>query len=390
MMGVIGGPVTALAAEAAQVYTRQISCRMCGGRLHRIADFGKQALTSIFPKPGESPPVIPLELMRCGTCALLQLAHTTNPRIMYREGYGYKSGVNESMVAHLAWVAGKCKKYITQPARVCDIGCNDGTLLRQFEGNVRVGFDPVGSEVEDCLIVRDYFRPTQQKFDLITSVAMFYDLNDPVTFAKQVFESLTLNGVWFLEMQYVGALQDGMWDQVCHEHICYYGLTQIAQIAWSAGMHIVEYGFTDTNGGSIWCVIGKVQKGCRIADTTEKEAKWQWDDFERECQMSAKNIRLSLGKRTVWVMGASTKGNMILQYCGIGPEQIVCAVDRNPDKAGRTTSNGIPIRDESSEANPDAFLVLPYHFRDGILKRYAALRDKGVKFIFPLPRVDEV
>lgn len=369
------------------------SCRICGSVTNLIADLGNLALTSYFPPPGSEAPRIPLTLRHCPNCALVQTGENTEAWLMYREGYGYKSGINETMVRHLGGIVNLGAKYTKPGDFVLDIGCNDGTLLRLWEKYrvKRYGVDPIGEMVEGATIRREYFNGIDIQFDVITSIAMFYDLPNPVNFARNVAASLAPEGVWILEVGYAGALQKGLWDGICHEHLEYYGLTQIDRIEQIVGLNIMEFSFDETNGGSLRCVLGRGVRADLTA-TLDAERRWDWSDLQIDIGLSAKNIRSIIGGRRVYALGASTKGNTLLQTAWLDHRTIAAAVERNPEKIGkRTPGTNIPIisEEEARENPPQAFLVLPYHFKDQLLERYADLRAKGVKFIFPLPSVVE-
>jgi hypothetical protein len=265
-----------------------------------------------------------------------------------------------------------------------DIGCNDGTLLKSW-GRFKVwryGFDPVGEDVEGCQVIKDYFKPTANRHKVITSLSMFYDLQDPIGFAKDIKSCLHPHGVWLLEVGYAGTVLDGKWDGICHEHLHYYGLTQIADIAERAGLKIKRHWFNDTNGGSILVMLGHEGTDPYLQDTIAKERAWDWSGLGAMIAESIANIRAAVGRyKTVHALGASTKGNSLLQACGLVLE---AAIDRNPDKEGRSIA-GTPIKSEEwGKANkPDAYLVLPYHFRESLKARHP-----DDTLIFPLPTVE--
>lgn len=379
-------------------HTVQWSCRVCGGDLAPIADLGRPCIGSIFPQPGEAVPRVPLRLMHCAGCGLVQLSDTTATELLYTDAYGYRSGINEQMVAHLRGIVERLAPLVGSGDAVLDIGCNDGTLLRAWApyGPTRVGCDPIGEPVEDCEIVRDVFRADGRRYKAITSIAMFYDLQDPVRFACDIERSLAPGGVWALEVGYAGALRDGCWDGICHEHLAYYGLTQIADIGRRAGLRVISHEFTATNGGSLLVFLGAGGSRRTTYDqelTLAREARWRWDHMESAIAASAAAIRAAVERfGCVWALGASTKGNTVLQIADLGPDQVACAVERNVAKVGRETPGSrIPIvgEDALEQHQPEALLVLPYHFRDGLVAR---TRAAGVtsKMIFPLPRVEVV
>lgn len=384
-------------------YIEHEDCRICGSRLRVLANFGDQPLGSRFPRADEpEPPRIPLVVCRCPKCELIQLGHTVDGIEIWREGYGYASGVNETMRAHLADIV----QSLDGPdvKTVLDIGCNDGTLLRNWEwGTTRIGFDPTAELIAGVTVVPDYFTAAEYHrlglplADRVTSIAMFYDLDDPVGFARDVMSVMQPRGVWCLEVGHIGAIADGAWDTICHEHVAYYGLKQIRDIADRVGLKINNVLFNDINGGSIQVWLSRFGWfPLDVIDTIiERENKLSFGDFGRDVNLAAKNIRRCIqeqfrGKR-VYALGASTKGNTLLQLSYLNKDHIAAAVDRNPDKVGRRLpGSGIPIisEEECRADPPDAFLVLPWHFKDQLLEREKELRAKGVKFIFPLPELE--
>jgi NDP-4-keto-2,6-dideoxyhexose 3-C-methyltransferase len=385
-------------------YTTATDCRICKTHTGIVADFGPLALTSSFPHDrDEVVPKIPLEVRHCTNCGLLQLGHDTNRDLMYRKGYGYKSGVNESMVQHLKELVEYAAQFVNPGDRICDIGCNDGTLLKFWGPKLvlRVGFDPIGEWVRGADVFPEYFHPLPQvTYKCITSIAMFYDVPDPIGFAKDVAVSLAPDGVWILELGYAGGIQEGKWDVICHEHLTYYGLRQLDYIARMACLRITDVSFNDANGGSIRVTMHH-RDPQRFEPFWDKmtigkaEEAWGWASYlDSEVAIRCHSILKALSQfEKVYVLGASTKGNSLLQIAGIDHTMIPCAIERFPEKVGRfTPGSNIPIRDEqyARDNPPDAFLVLPYHFKESILARYADLREKGVKFIFPLPSVEIV
>jgi NDP-4-keto-2,6-dideoxyhexose 3-C-methyltransferase len=394
-----------LSINARDDFTHEFKCRFCAKATEPLTYLGELALTSFFPKPGQPCPKIPLSVRRCPNCGLVQLGENTNPDLMYREGYGYKSGTNESMVEHLNDIARLFGRVIPQPEKgdaVLDIGCNDGTLLKVFSPTlIRYGVDPIGSPVEGCTVERKFFAydPDRPKFKVITSLAMFYDLPRPLSFVMDVERSLAEGGVWIVEVQYAPKLLEGYWDGICHEHLTYWGLSQLRPAAGQVGLYLQHFEFNDVNGGSILCVFGreKLAMGSEVSRSAqaiiEKERSLGWDELHDVIRFSAKNVRSAVNGRRVYALGASTKGNTLLQTAFLDNQFIKAAVERNPEKIGKVTpGTGIPIiSEEDAWANPpEAFLVLPYHFREGLLKRYERFREQGVKFIFPLPTVEEV
>jgi SAM-dependent methyltransferase len=410
------------------------SCRVCGsGALTKVIDLGEQYLQGSFVKPGkELPPTrrIPTILVRCDptrddkACGLLQMAHSVPPRILY-SAYWYRSGTNRTMRDHLKGIADEAASMIEKKdARVLDIGCNDGTLLNAYPKDfVKYGIDPsdVAQEAKgDVTVVQDTFpseqleQRTQGKtFDVITTIAMFYDLEDPVAFVRSIKRALAPDGLWMFEMSYMPTmLKMNSYDTICHEHLEYYSLAVIENVLGRAGMKVVRVAMNDVNGGSIrgYATHSESFRFASKEFTRSLEALRQEEfDLELDTDRPYRNFQERInvhreeltsllkklkaeGKR-IHIYGASTKGNTILQWCGIDRFIIEYAAERNPDKFGaRTVGTDIPIisEEESRAMKPDYYLVLPWHFKKEFLEREKAILDRGTAMIFPLPTIDIV
>lgn len=407
------------------------TCRVCGSpHMTRVIDLGTQFLQGSFVKEGKELPSsrrIPMSLVRCDptrdekACGLLQMEHSVPPEILY-SAYWYRSGTNDTMREHLCGIARATTEIVkTERARVLDIGCNDGTLLSCYPSPFRkYGIDPsdVAQTVGgDVTIVQDTFPSGElvgvlgdQAVDIITSIAMFYDLEDPIGFARAIKPLLAPHGIWVLEMSYMPAmLRMNSYDTICHEHLEYYSLSVIEYILRQAGLKLFNVSLNDINGGSLRCYASHDDNYAYKSDeyiTNIKMLRQQEFDLELDTDKPYRNFqdRINVhcselsslirglkkeGKR-IHVYGASTKGNTILQWCGIDHRSIEVAAERNPDKYGaRTLGTDIPIvsEAESRAMRPDYYLVLPWHFMGEFLKREDEMRRSGVKFIFPLPTI---
>ncbi len=410
------------------------SCRVCGSTaLTKVIDLGEQYLQGSFVKPGkELPPMrrIPSILVRCDptrdekACGLLQMEHSVPPTILY-SAYWYRSGTNRTMRDHLKGIADEATGMVEKHgARVLDIGCNDGTLLQSYPaGFARFGIDPsdVAQEVGgDIAVVQDTFPSEQldqrtggKPFDVITSIAMFYDLEDPVAFVRSVKKSLAPDGIWIFEMSYMPSmLKMNSYDTICHEHLEYYSLAVIENVLRRAGMKVVRAGLNDINGGSLRCYathqesfrhskkeyLSTLEELRRDEFDLELDTDKPYRTFQERINVHRSELTALLKKlkaegKRVHIYGASTKGNTILQWCGIDRFLIDYAAERNPDKFGaRTLGTDIPIisEDESRAMKPDYYLVLPWHFKPEFIERERAILDGGTGMIFPLPTIEVV
>ncbi len=410
------------------------TCRVCGSKeLTRVIDLGEQYLQGSFVKPyKEMPPIrkIPASLVRCDptkdekACGLLQMEHTVPPEVLY-SAYWYRSGTNKTMRDHLSGITEEAVALLDKSkARVLDIGCNDGTLLGYYPSEFqKFGVDPsdVAQEIKgDITVVQDIFPSDELiskiqglKFDVITSIAMFYDLEDPIAFTKGIKNILSQDGIWILEMSYMPTmLKMNSYDTICHEHLEYYSLAVIEYILKQAAMKIFNVTQNSINGGSIRCYATHVENFRYKKDESThniKVLRQEEFDLELDTNKPYKNFqdRINVHKeeltsllkklkkegKRIHIYGASTKGNTILQWCGIDNRIIDVAAERNPDKFGaHTLGTDIPIvsEEESRAMNPDYYLVLPWHFKEEFIEREQETFNKGIGLIFPLPTIEIV
>ena len=417
-----------------QVFREIEKCRICGnGDIVAILSLGKQYLTGVFPRSGATTlSKGPLELVACNiegnrkACGLIQLRQSYNLEEMYGDNYGYRSSLNRAMVKHLGdKVHHLVQQYPVRPGDlVLDIGSNDGTLLSFYpEGQITaVGIDPTAHKFasfygKHIIAIPDFFsanlwreRFGTRKARIVTSIAMFYDLENPLSFVKDVASILDDEGVWHCEMSYLPALVGSMgYDTICHEHLEYYSLRQIKWMTDQCGLKIVDVEFNRTNGGSFAITIARrssshVENKAGLEELLRNEEAdglttiRQHRAFERAVKRHKDELldllrELKAEKRAVLGYGASTKGNVMLQYCGISPDLLPAIADVNEDKFGcLTPGTNIPIISEleAHARKPDYFLVLPWHFRDNLIQRETAFLDRGGKMIFPLPTIEIV
>lgn len=411
------------------------TCRVCGSEaLTSVISLGDQHLQGSFIKPGkELPPLrkIPMALVRCNptidewACGLLQMEHSVPPEILY-SAYWYRSGTNNTMRNHLKGIVDDATSIVNRSSSmVLDIGCNDGTLLSYYPNDYRkYGVDPsdLAQEIDDesITVIQDIF-PSQElltkinddKFDIITSIAMFYDLEDPIAFTKEIKRVLSAEGIWIIEMSYMPKmLEMTSYDTICHEHLEYYSLAVIEYVLRKSSMKIFNVVQNDINGGSLRCYATHENNFCyrnerymqNIINIHQEEFDLELDtdkpykNFQDRINVH-KEALISLLKKlkkegkSIHIYGASTKGNTILQWCGIDNRIVDFASERNPDKYDAITiGTDIPIisEEQSRLMKPDYYLVLPWHFKSEFIKREKEILASGTSFIFPLPTIEVV
>jgi NDP-4-keto-2,6-dideoxyhexose 3-C-methyltransferase len=398
-------------------------CRVCGNtHLVTVLNLGDQYLSGIFPKTIDLNMYRgPLELVKCdesfGGCGHVQLRHTFDLPTMYGDEYGYRSGLNQSMVTHLKEKYEKISNDINLQDNdiVVDIAGNDGTFLGFFPDYTRrLSIDPTSKKFakyykDGVDKVADFFSTEvykskfgTEKAKVITSFSMFYDLEDPCEFARQVNEVLdSSNGIWVTEQSYMPEmLRANSFDTVCHEHLSYYGMRQLKYIMDQSNFKIVDFDFNDVNGGSISVVAAN--KNSNYTECTEKlnailqtELKEKlntvepWEDLKvrmTDCKEKFYEL-IKICKDTnlkIAALGASTKGNVTLQTWGIDDTIVEVVGDVNPDKDGSyTPGTWIPITSEDKVLdNYDVFVILPWHFKKFFVNNP---KFKGKTLLFPLP-----
>lgn len=409
------------------IITTITNCRICNNtNLTDVIDLGNQIITSRFPLYGDnSTPKTPIILCHCSQCGLLQLRQTTNPCELYEYEYGYRSGLNNTMRAHLKQYHDEIlTKVSVKPGdTIIDIGSNDATMLKYWSSSYRrIGVDPTGEQFkqhycdadgENIELISDYFTAENMRgivekgtVKVVSSISMFYDLPDPVKFAKDIYEILADDGIWTCEQSYlITMLKRNSIDTICHEHLEYYALTQIKEIADRAGFNIIDVLFNDCNGGSFRIYFSKKSSGeenSPIVDQIMCEERDYgimscdlYKKFIQNCQKEVERLKhfietVNKNNKRVYIYGASTKGNCLLQFAEIGEKHIKYAVERNPSKVGKMTSTGIEIISEETMRTdpPNYLLVLPWHFREEIIAREHDFLENGGQFIFPFPHFE--
>jgi GDP-mannose 4,6-dehydratase len=401
------------------------NCRICGCvDLKKVIYLGEQYITSRFPLYGDwSTPKTEITLLKCQNCSLIQLKETTKSSELYEYEYGYRSGISNTMREHLYKYQQEMISIVHELKEndtVVDIGSNDSTLLQYYSDNLkRIGVDPTGNQFKKCYgkveLIPTYFTfknfrdVYDQKVKIISSISMFYDLPDPIQFAKDIYNVLDDNGIWTCEQSYMPTMiKRNSIDTICHEHLEYYALHQVKYIADKANMKIIHLSFNDCNGGSFRIYFAKKESMYNEATELIKETLKQENEFGihsdelyinfmNQCDYEIYKLKeftkiVNQNNKQIWIYGASTKGNCLLQYGNIKESDMKYAVERNLDKVGKMTSTGIKIISEEKmrENPPEYLLVLPWHFKDEIIKRESEFLEKGGQLIFPFPTFDIV
>jgi NDP-4-keto-2,6-dideoxyhexose 3-C-methyltransferase len=408
------------------MYRKVEKCRICGNtHLELVLDLGEQMLTGVFPREKDMKVTVgPLRLVKCTggneVCGLLQLEHSYDLGEMYGENYGYRSGLNSSMVSHLY---SKVKKILTQVDLlegdlVIDIGSNDSTTLQAYPSAkiTLVGIDPTGVKFHSYYpphiqLIPDFFssslvkaRFPEKKAKVVTSFSMFYDLEDPTGFMQQVYEVLADDGVWVFEQSYMPTmLETNSYDTVCHEHLEFYALKQIKWMADKIGFRIIDVEFNDVNGGSFSITVAKANGDLTVLPAVQKILNAEHDqgldtlvpyhEFAKRAEQTRFDLLAFIKKahaegKSVAALGASTKGNVLLQYCGLTESDIAFVGEVNAEKYGCfTPGTWLPIIPEAVvlAKSPHYLIVLPWHFRKFFQGQE---KYKQSNLVFPLPTLE--
>ncbi len=407
------------------MYTEIKNCRICKSKkINTILSLGDQFLTGVFPKsPNDKISKGPLDLVRCSNCGLLQMKQSYNIDEMYGENYGYKSSLNSTMVKHLRQKIHTLENLVKvlENDIVIDIGSNDATTLKAYSGKHRkIGIDPTGVKfkefyTDDIMLIPDFFSSkvfnkyfNNEKAKIITSIAMFYDLEDPVSFVKDVESILDENGIWHFEQSYMPSmLRTNSYDTICHEHLEFYSFKVVKKLLEKCNLKIIDVQMNSINGGSFavtackesaffkpnmpiinWLLKQEYSMGL---DTLTPYKNFSNKVFQHRDSLKELIKSLVADGKKVFGYGASTKGNVLLQFCDLTTKEIPFIAEVNEDKFNAyTPGTNIPIisEKEARNMNPDYFFVLPWHFKHGILEREKEYISKGGRFIFPLPEIE--
>ncbi len=396
------------------------SCRSCNSKkLVKLFSLGKLSFTGKFPSLNQKIKKEPISLVICKKCELVQLTHNFDLKYLYGPDYGYRTGINKTMLNHVKNVVRYLSKKtnLKKKDNVLDIASNDGSLLNFYNKNiVTFGIDPILDKYEDQYQninykISDFFsadkirRKTKQKFKVITALSVFYDTLNPNKFLKDIKKLLSKEGVFLLEFADLASIiKHKMFDTICHEHLEYYSSKVILNLCKKNKLRVFDIKKNDINGSSKQYYVchdnSKIKNNNQIIEHelhNENKLKLSqvstFRNFIKNIDKLKKQLfnlikRINNQGKKVHCYGASTKGNVILQYYKINNKMISYAAEKNKNKYNLfTPGTNIPIISEilSRFYKPDYYLVLPWHFKKEILVREKNIRKKGVKFIFPLP-----
>lgn len=399
------------------------NCNNCKSKnLAKVFSLGKLSFSGRFGKNSkENVPKDSLNLVICNSCKLVQLDKYFNPKYLYGKGYGYRTGINKTMTNHVKKTALKALKFanVKSGDYVLDIASNDGTLLNFYPNSIKtVGIDPLINKYKKYYKkinykISSFFQKNKilklklKKFKIITALSVFYDLRNPNEFLKDVKEILDENGIFILEhADLYSIIKNNVFDTICHEHLSYFSSKVVIDMVKKNNLRVFKHEFNEINGGSSRYYIAhdkskyktesSVSKVLRLEKRNNIHKKETLKIFFKkilsvckQLSMLIKNIKQK--KQSIHGYGASTKGNILLQFCGFGKKEIDFIADRNPMKFNLyTPGTKIKIISEkkSRELRPNYYLVLPWHFKKEILIREKKAIKNKVKFIFPLPKLE--
>lgn len=388
-------------------------CRICKSEIKPVWDLGEIYVSS-FLKEGEEGFKAPLVLAKCDKCGLIQLKHTVELDGMYKK-YWYRSGLNASMVKDLKDIVTNIENVVTLKSNdiVVDIGTNDGTFLSLYKNNnlLRVGFDPAtnlhDNAFNNCdIFINDYFEASYypkelNKAKVITAIAMFYDLPDPNKFIQDVKKILRIDGVFVIQLtDWVSTIKNNMIDNFCHEHLEYYTLIDLINLITENGLEIFDISHNKVNGGSVRLFISfprSYEINDRVVDEVIDELTFlssprnSIEEFKNNIEEAKLKINKFLFKNrynNVYALGASTKGNTLLQLFDLDYKKIIAIGEINKDKFGlKTVGTNIPIIPENDvlDSNPQLIIILPWHFRETFIEKLKDYLRLGGAVLFPLP-----
>ena len=398
-------------------------CRLCKkSRLKELFTLGNMCFTGKFPSKNQSIKKKPITVTICSNCELVQLGHNFDLKYLYGPDYGYRTGINKTMLAHVKNVV----NYLTKKAKLkkdemtLDIASNDGSLLKYYNKNIKTfGIDPIlkkyqkeykkiNYKISDFFSFEKIRKVTNKKFKIITALSVFYDAYDPNKFLNDVKKLLSNDGIFLLEFADLASIiKYKMFDTICHEHLEYYSTKVIIDLCKKNNLRVFDIKENDVNGASKqYYICHNLSNYKSNKNVIKKKLNYEkklnlskvstFKKFIKEINVSKNRLlkllnEISKKGKSIHCYGASTKGNVLLQYYKINNKMIKFAAERNKSKYNLyTPGSKIKIISEkiSRSYKPDYYLVLPWHFKKEILIREKQIRKSGTKLIFPLPKLE--
>ncbi len=405
-------------------YTVINKCRICSNNsVNEILKLEPQYIATTFVTDNENNPMakikIPLTLILCKKCGLVQLKETVKPDLLYKN-YFYRTAINETMKRDLQDVVNYAVENVKTESNdvIVDIGANDCTMVSMYPDHLkRFGIEPAtnidwSNVNESITIVNDYFSKdivlkatNYKKAKIISATAMFYDFDDPNVVTKDIKDILHEDGVCVIQVSYLlDTIRDMNFYDVVHEHLEYYSLKSINYLMERNGLKVIDATTNFVNGGSLRVLVthkdSRRPKSKRYQEILDEEEKWNLEELDTYVQYEQKIKDIIKKSRefivneienggTVIGLGASTKGNVLLQICRIGKDLLPYISDRNKEKVGlRTLGTDIEIisEEKARKINPSAMLVIPWNFKEEILSREQNFIQNGGKMLFLMPK----
>ena len=399
------------------------NCRNCKNtELFDLFSLGKISFTGRFPNTiRQNVPKAYLNVLMCKKCKLVQLDRNFDLNYLYGKSYGYRTGINKTMTDHVKKIVRKCSALVKLKSKqyVLDIGSNDATLLNFYANDIiKVGVDPlvnkykkfykkINYKISNFFKIKDIEKiKIKKKFKIISALSVFYDLRDPNKFIKEIKKILDDKGVFVLEhvdLYYI--IKNNIFDTICHEHLIFYSSKIIIEMMKNNDLKVFNHEYNEINGGSSRYYICHSKANFKVSKNIKKvllRENLQGIGLKKTYKLFFTKIlnekikliklikKIKNEKQDIHGYGASTKGNVLLQFYNINNKVVNYIADRNPLKWNSfTPGTRIKIISESQsrKIKPHFYLVLPWHFKNEILIREKNIRKKGTKFIFPLPKV---
>jgi hypothetical protein len=383
-------------------------CRSCGGAMFTALDLGNACIPGFINVGEPDPPQVPLTLVMCRRCRLVQLGHTTPPELLFSKFF-YRSSITETMRTHLKQIVTELthEAKVVAGDSVLDIGANDGTLLGNYPKDVHsVGVEPAANLFVECskhcnVVISDLF-PTDvlgevDRFQAISAIAMFYDVDEPLHFLVEVRKHLTATGVFVVQMNYLDTMiRDCAIDNIGHEHLTYFNMSTLAPLLRQAGLEPYKVSRNGLNGGSfrVYCSQDGRDGDGSVAELMQEEIKSGRGSLESILRMheQAQRIRTAIrkyvhNKQNVYLLGASTRGLTLLHFLGLTGKEIVAAGERDERKLGLIIPGAnIPIVSETlARKHANLQIILPWAFRTEIIEREQEFLKAGGELLIPLP-----